>query len=119
MTKLSNFAKECLENIFYGKILALEELNQKGVYSKQAQMELLLSAIKHFIDTQPRSIFQIIVPDDGTDQTATLVVTNCANDDARNTYYLIINEDWTGYTVEQLALDGNTKVELDIVEIEM
>jgi len=114
MGKLSKLAGQCLTNLFFGKILSLEETDVKGAFSKQAQLDALHTEIEVFIQTNPRAVFQIKITDDEINDTVTLIINNAPENEIRNNFIIEIDPDWSGFTVNQLSIDGKNKINVKI-----
>ena len=110
MGELSTLAKQSLENVFMGKILAFEEANVKHAYSKQTQLDTLHSEIELFVASQPRSTFLIQLPDIENEDVVTLAISNDRPDRLRYEYIVTINDTWTGFEVGQKTINGDDTV---------
>ncbi len=111
--ELSDFSRVAVENLFYAKILALEDKKGKGAYSKVEHLDLLQKELQLFISLHPRGKFQIKTYDG--DSEVTLVVMNCPTESIRNEYEVKIDSDWVGLIVNQLNEDASASVIIHIV----
>ena len=112
---LSKLALDCLDTLFVVRILALEEQNEPGIFSKQMQLKDLKSEIINWINTYPKGAFHIKVYDEG--DTSILTIMNCIEENVKYEYIIEINEDWTGFIGEQLSETKAHKVVLKIIQL--
>jgi len=118
MTELSKTASQLLENVFFGKILGIEEMdNVMGAYSKQAQLDALHTEIVVLIKGQPRSKFNIVIPDTDINDISTLIINNAPESEVRNEWVITIDPDWTGYILDQISIDGNDKIRIKVFTV--
>ena len=120
MGKLSKFAEQCLDNFFIGKVLALEEQNPRGAFSNQMRLDTLLSEIKTFIELRPSGAFHVRVYDEideNENDPVTLHIMNCARDDVKFEYLIIIDPNWNGYRGDQIDETGDHRVNVKILSL--
>lgn len=114
-TTLTDISKIALENLFYAKILALEQDGAKGSISKINQLDTMLSEIITFIHLHPRARFHISCFGE-EDIPTKLIVVNTTEDLVRNEYDIKINPSWTGFDIFQHGLEGDNVVKIRVLE---
>ena len=115
--EISDTAQILLENLFYTKVLALEELGEKGAYLEQLRIKRSESEVKTFTRLHPNGRFHIRVEDDKNDDPTILVITNCSEDDVRNEYEITIGRDYNSLLFKQLNESRTHKIKLDIISL--
>lgn len=116
MNTLSPEARNFIDTLFATRILALEEENNPGVFAKQMQLKDLKKEINSWINQYPKGAFHIQMENEEGSVTI-VTVTNCHKDDVKYEYIIDINNDWTGFTGEQLTDSKKHKIVLKIIEI--
>jgi len=111
--ELTDFSRVAVENLFYAKILALEDDKGRGAYSKIEALDLLQKELQLFITLHPRGRFHINTYDNKSE--VTLIVMNCPTDLVRNEYEVKVDSDWVGFIVNQLNEDATARVVIHTV----
>lgn len=110
--ELTKIGKVALENLFYAKILALEEAvnkgKERGAFSKLNQLQTTESLVEMEIKLRPFGKFRIVAWDE--DDKVELIITNCAEEMVRNDYEIHIDPNYTDFEVRQLAENKTTFV---------
>ena len=118
MGKLSNLGETLLNNFFVSKILALEETDLRGAYSKQMHLDRMQDEISNFIKLHPRGRFHIIAVEERSDKQPVMIsLTNCPLEEVEFEYKVQIDPLWTGCIMEQLSDSGEHKIMIQTFSI--
>lgn len=101
--------------LFYGRIVELEKQSQTNiVFSKQMQLKEMETEIKHFVEANPYSIFEICIlgEDNDINHPWTLIefrnYVNKKEDKEPHRYRLTINDNWGELEKYQDSVDSLT-----------
>jgi hypothetical protein len=115
--EISETARILLENVFYTKILALEELDDMGAYSEALLVKRAELETKNFIELHPNGRFHVVVEDGKNNDPTVLIITNCSEDDVRNEYEITLDRNYSSILFEQLNESRTHKIKLDIIKL--
>ena len=118
MGRLSKLGETMFDNFFVSKILALEEPDLVGAFSKQMHLDNMQEKISNFIRLHPNGRFHIVAVEEKSDKKPVMLsLTNCPIEEIEFEYKIQIDPYWTGCVMEQLDDSGEHKIVIQTFSI--